>query len=1055
MAKFQIGEQVIHANSKEKGIIQDVMPPARGRQLYKVSINGEITNCLESNLIPDTNLKDPFEKIRRGMYGSHLDFSRISTTFKINNTSNNTISSLKASNTIFKAYQFKPLLKFLNSDNRRILVADEVGLGKTIEAGHIMLELMARHELRNALIICPKSLQEKWQIELKEKFNLTFKIYESAKEFRIDIREQGTTIKAIVNYEKIRLPKKDKDSKPKKKDLGLYEIIEEAGLSLDFVLCDEAHRLRNHTTQTHMGAKKLIEITNSVVFLTATPIMISEQNLFNLLQLLDEHKYSEYSTFQNELAVNAPFIKALSQLNNNVNLLTIADELSKAKVSLNLASGDEYRVEWSRSVEVAELFKDIPLYQRIHKTLTTEKDSHQTRVKLQFDISDMSEMNKVFSRTRKKEVTQDWSQAIREPHTEIVELDEFERKEFDKVIEEYIEDNLFVDEYGEERMPQGAALGLIQKKRQVASSVFGHLNSNTDLEQGIDLFESETDAKFERLLKIINEVVQKEGKKLIVFALFKATLKYLRIRLSRNGFGTALIHGDVEDRFSEIERFKTNQDVQILLSSEVGSEGLDMQFCDALVNYDLPWNPMVVEQRIGRIDRFGQKSPVINIYNLIVNDSIQEEIYTRLLDRIGIFRGSIGDLEAILDKDLERQPGLTVKNIRQWFNSLEKELYCKEITREQRLQRIDEIERAILTEKRNLDEISEGLTNALTNDVYFKNEIANIQNFNRYVTELELVRYVELLVRERLPTCQLKAVDEGKLIYTFLIPSSSPRELYRFIRQYQPNDNDSNVVYRKFLNQINDKSELDITFSQESGYENGRLIRISAYHPLITSAMLYFKEDADSDDNTFQFSLERASLQPQTEINSDEYFLAVYISRYIKSIHGKEQTVELLIPILFDIKNDRVVEDPEVAQDVLGASQLKAIPSASRVKLHGDLISELQYILAEEIENIEASMVKEERMRLESHKRLQYQRKSEYYENRIEQTERQVIRLEERALHSIDETERKNSERILPAQRKQLQNLLEERDKVLDEITASDLKFRTSELSSLSHISIV
>src|SRR5690606_22794853 len=109
------------------------------------------------------------------------------------------------------------------------------------------------------------------------------------------------------------------------------------------------------------------------------------------------------------------------------------------------------------------------------------------------------------------------------------------------------------------------------------------------------------------------------------FALFKNTLKYLNLRLKKVGIQTALIHGDIDDRVSEIEKFKTDNDIKVLLSSEVGSEGLDMQFCDALVNYDLPWNPMVVEQRIGRIDRFGQESPIVNIYNLIIKDSIQED----------------------------------------------------------------------------------------------------------------------------------------------------------------------------------------------------------------------------------------------------------------------------------------------------------------------------------------------------------------------------------------------------------------------------------------------
>ncbi|WP_297085437.1 hypothetical protein [uncultured Draconibacterium sp.] len=87
MAKFQIGDSVIHVSSNEKGIVKKIFPPARGRQLYSVSINNTIKNCLESNLIPDTDLSDPFQRLRQGIFGSFLDFTKINTSFKILNTS--------------------------------------------------------------------------------------------------------------------------------------------------------------------------------------------------------------------------------------------------------------------------------------------------------------------------------------------------------------------------------------------------------------------------------------------------------------------------------------------------------------------------------------------------------------------------------------------------------------------------------------------------------------------------------------------------------------------------------------------------------------------------------------------------------------------------------------------------------------------------------------------------------------------------------------------------------------------------------------------------------
>ena len=158
MAHSNTGDHVIMVDNNIHGTIIKVMPARRGRQLYTVALPQGNIDVLEVNLKADFNESDPFERCKSGIYGSYSEYSKRNTTFKIKNSNNSTISSLKASKTLFRAYQFKPLLKFLNSPNRRLLVADEVGLGKTIEAGHIMLELKARKELKDVLIVCPTSL---------------------------------------------------------------------------------------------------------------------------------------------------------------------------------------------------------------------------------------------------------------------------------------------------------------------------------------------------------------------------------------------------------------------------------------------------------------------------------------------------------------------------------------------------------------------------------------------------------------------------------------------------------------------------------------------------------------------------------------------------------------------------------------------------------------------------------------------------------------------------------------------------------------------------------
>ncbi|MDP2338282.1 MAG: helicase-related protein [Bacteroidota bacterium] len=1037
MAKYQVGNKVTNVNSHEKGVIIDVLAGGRGRQLYRVRYGNEDKDSLETNLIHDTDLTDPFECCKQGLFGSYLDFSRINTTFKIHNTSNNTISSLKASKTIFKAYQFKPLLKFLNSANRRLLIADEVGLGKTIEAGHIMMELAARKELRNVLVVCPKMLQEKWKTELKEKFNFSFKIYDRKKDLVNDL--SSGTVKGIVNYESIRSSEKNKEETN-----PLLALIAEHIIKFDMILCDEAHRMRNSGTKTYKGAEILMPFSTSAVFLTATPIMISEENLFNLLCLLDNQQFNNKEIFQTYLSINKPFITAISRLNNNVNLLEIAENLKKSGLYIHYGEENTYE----KNTTVDQLFSGIPLYKKIIEDLTTKPDTIDNRVQLQFDISSMSMMNNIFSRTRKREVTTDWTQPVREPQTKKVELYEDEREQFETVISEYIEDHGYIDEYGDAKLSQGHALGLIQRKRRIASSVYAYLNEEDYLNKGLDEYASYRDAKFDELIEIIKEIVTNNKKKLIVFALFKNTLKYLAIRLLKSGYTPVVIHGDIAERDEVIRKFKTNNSVNILLSSEVGSEGLDLQFCDALVNYDLPWNPMVVEQRIGRIDRFGQNSQIVNIYNLIVKNSIQEEIFDRLLNRIGIFRSCIGDLEAIFDKDTESG------TLQQRIVKLEKELYCTELTEEERTQKIENISKAILIEKQNLEQINEGLTDTLTNDTYFRNEIEKIQKNYRYITEEELYNYIQSLIRNHLTECTLKHIREG--VYKFCIPLSNKTYLTNFLNRYQSfsNDVETELLFRQFINSIRDNSEFELTFNQDTAYNNQGLIFVNAYHPLIIATKECFKQNFKESNTAFQFGINKGQFNDLPQITCGEYFLAIYTIYLTRKWFGKVQNNELLIPIVFDIKSDSIINDKDVSEQFFGVSQLYATVNQIPYQPTNDLIDEVRIDMAMKIDSIFNDYLEDQKMRLDTSKALQIQRTEEFYNNRIKILEQTLSDLEFKVQHSFSEEERARIQRVLPAQRGLLKNMIAEKQEAIQKINDSEIQTKVPKLISLSQIKV-
>ncbi len=1048
MALFTVGSNVILADNNTRGVVVEVKPARRGRQIYRVSFQDGINDVLEPDLRADFDESDPFDCCKSGMFGSYADFSKINTTFKIQNSNNSTISSLKASKTLFRAYQFKPLLKFLNSPTRRILVADEVGLGKTIEAGHVMLELKARKELKNVLIVCPKSLQHKWQAELLEKFGLDFKIYQTTKDLIEDLSSGNRTVRAIINYERIRLKESKGDDKSKQKNISnnLVDYLSEYPCRFSMVLCDEAHKLRNSGTQTYKGAEILMGNTDSALFLTATPVMIDEENLYNLLHLLDSRRYFNYQIFRNRIEENKPFIEALSMLNSNQPLVDIKERLTTSSIYSRFLNSDEEEI-YSSSSSVYDVYKDDPVFQEIINLLNHE-DTHTLRARLQYLISSMSVMNTVFSRTRKREVTMDMSQAERQPHVAKVDLYDDEREEFDNIIEEYKDDNSYVDYWGEEKLTQGGALGLVQKKRQVASSVWAYLNSESDLDKGIDKYASYKDAKVEKINEIINAVFKGGTKKLVIFALFRKTLKYLAIRLKRAGFNSVIIHGQVssEDRNKILHQFKTDDGTQILLSSEVGSEGLDMQFCNSMVNYDLPWNPMVVEQRIGRIDRFGQKAKVVNIYNIIVSNSIQEMIYMRLLDRIGIFKGTVGDMEAILDAPIGN--GQTIQDV---YNKMEKEFFTQNLSREIQERKIAEVERAIENEKEHLKHLKEGLSNSLTNDSYFRDEINKILHQRAYVTDIELKNYLESVIRLHLTTCSLDNLGEG--VYDFHIPISQPTCLRNFLTQYGDENSDENRMnLAAFKRKIEGLQHFKLTFDQAVAYEDSSLIYVNIYHPLVAACLNFLSKEDSRNQNVFSYSVKADEILHA----GDMFYLGIYRLRTTRQVNADSKETSELLPVVYSIKDDCIVENQLLIDQIFKQSQIGgAEKNATNSAMDSEMIENMRSDFAVFLSSERKKRMDESKMQEQSDRMRNVQQTREYYQARIDNLENQVQEYEYRIQWAFDDKEKKRLENILRLRKGNVRQLERERDERIAELSQETNMTISEHILSLNLVTVV
>lgn len=1038
MSKFAKGDKVVNLLTNEKGFIIEVFPPRRGRQMYKVKYDDRENDENSANLVPDVDLSDPFERIKENYYDHYSEYLKGNTAFKIQSSNNSTISSLKASRTLFRPYQFKPLLKFLNSDNKRLLIADEVGLGKTIEAGHIMLELKARGEFRNALVICPMSLRAKWTTELNEKFGLDFIDIDKKETLMHELVHHNGTVRAVINYDKIR------DTS------DILALINEKGVKFSIIICDESHKLRNNTTHLYRGAEELLMSSDSVVFMSATPIMIDEYNLYNQLHLLDRDLYDNPEVFSNNIQLNRPFVRALSQLNSGGNLKTIADELSSAKVTTYNTIND---IVSSKTFTIAKYFADYPIYQEIMQQLQSTEDTPTLRAQIQYNLSEMSPMNTIFSRTRKREVTQDWSQAERNPVTKTVHMTSEESFSYERAIDDYIDEHYTIDEYGRELK---GGLGMVTLKRQLASSVWSTLNDMNSLDHGIDDYSDKRDAKFDELLRILKTVFSHGKKKIIVFAIFKKTIKYLNIRLRAAGYKCVMIYGDTSiDKVERLEQFQFDDSVQVLLSSEVGSEGLDMQFCNSLVNYDLPWNPMVVEQRIGRIDRFGQESPKVNIYNIVVAESILEDIYARLLNRIGIFRESIGDLEAILDAEMELDGKMIT--IQDALKNMEREFYSDKLSQAEVERKNKEIAQAIENEKLNLVKIEEGLTNALTNDSYFRDEINKIVNNNAYVTSHELYQFVIQIIKEHLTTCELRPTEDPE-IFEFVIPKSSPKVLLNFLSCYMPLDTDSKKLFNRYKNEIEDKSVLRMTFEQERAFKEKSLSFVNIYHPIVKAGVRMFEEKRDKSQRTFFFELDGSKLPD--DIKKSRYMLAIYKVSVSRTIFDRPTITDSLYPILFDIDNARIIEDHELAEKFMGRAQVdgRYAPLGENMKLDSDMLDDLRYDLKECIERYVISYKRELQTRIDNSKKMRYQQTVQYYESRIKNLNSDIKDHEyfrEMALMTNNDDNLKAEDRILRLRRGQLRNMEERRESDLERINRDVQLKVTEEIKSLNLVKVV
>jgi len=662
--------------------------------------------------------------------------------------------SLGASKTKLHAYQFIPLLKFLDSPYRRILIADEVGLGKTIEAGYVLLETLARERWPRILIACPASLRSKWQIELSERFNVEFDILALSDAMRCipltdEERRRGRPLRGIVSLQSIR-------------NTRFMERLNSADAPIDLLIVDEAHHCRNPTAKQSQVVADLVSQAEAAVFLSATPIQTSEDNLFQLLHILVPEEFVTLDGYRERLAANGPLVRAEGVLRKSGR-----GALAEVQQLLREIPGDGE----GAAIRADPLFAELT--STVNRCLECGDDSAASRVQIQGLCQSINLLGSIFTRTKRRDVHV--GAALRQAVVPDAELSPYEQEVYDALTQSIF--HFYAEQHGD----AAAEFVATSYRQQVASSLPASvrryredlafrrgapdscIRGEEDVEDGeddpkpllldyapfrevvqhsdVERLERE-DSKYltlVRSLKAQRELVlegARRSRKAIVFAYYKRSLHYLERRLESDGFRVLRIDGDVpstptnpesDERGRRIHKFRHDEGVDVLLTSEVGSEGLDFQFCDTVFNWDLPWNPMRVEQRIGRVDRIGQRSERIFIFNLASRGTIEHRILNRLYDRVGIFEDSIGELEPILGEIVRR---------------LEKQLFQPGLTTDEQDGVIMAEAIAIETQRQQQGVLEGRCDELIGHDQFFLDKYRDVRRQGRYVSGEALYRFV-------------------------------------------------------------------------------------------------------------------------------------------------------------------------------------------------------------------------------------------------------------------------------------------------------------------------
>ena len=575
--------------------------------------------------------------------------------------------------------------------------------------------------------------------------------------------------------------------------------------------------MRNPETLLNRFGRLANAVAGHRLFLSATPIHLRNRDLHSVLAMVDPDTFEFAGTLEELIETNAPVIAARD--------LLLRPDSSVEEIEALLDEAQEH-----------DILRASRALAQIRSELTTARLDTTKRSELAARIERVNQLANYVTRTRRRDTEE--FRVIREPKAPLLKMSDDERSFYEAISEVVIEyaGRLSVNE----RFLLSSPQRLLTSSFAAASAYWcGFVEDTYDEEiedtddalwqrlvddrpllaeiaqraHALDLTTSlaSDDRKFALLLRHLRALWKTEPKaKIIVFSSFKPTLRYLRGRLRDEGVGTELLHGGVKrSRADILARFRDAKDIRVLLSSEVGSEGVDLQFSAIVVNYDLPWNPMRLEQRIGRVDRLGQKSEKVTILNLIYEDTIDRRIYDRLYERLQIGRRALGELEAVLGEPLR---DITIK------------LFDPTLTAEQKEEALEQTAQALEIRRHEEKALEAEAGSLVRHGDYILERIMESRDRHRWLGGEDILIYVRDRMLRDFPGTVIETSPPGSDTYRIVLSS------------------DAAVAFQTFLSERGLKGRTRLLsgsprqryrFTSSVVQREGRVECISQLHPLV------------------------------------------------------------------------------------------------------------------------------------------------------------------------------------------------------------------------------